>query len=95
MTDSRNEEPRDPEELAQELHDLRSGFYAELSDELTRTRKPHSPYNLSLSKVKDLMLLVAEVIEVIDQNTTGGREARFVANVVKGAVDHWQSVDAT
>jgi len=95
MTDTRNEEPRDPEELAQELQDLRSEFHAELSDELTRTRKPHSPYNLSLSRVKDLIALAAEIIEIIDQKTTGGREARFVANVVKGAVDHWQSVDAT
>lgn len=63
---------------------------AEVEKEIAVTKDRRQVQGLNLARVSDLVRLVADVIETLEQKTRGGREARFVANFVRAAIEHWQ-----
>lgn len=57
--------------------------------------QPSQDYKVNLARVKELVMLSAEIIEILSIKTKGGKEAKFVSNLVRLSVEHWQTGDAS
>lgn len=88
--------PKNTDVMSQELKAL-SDLLSETSAELAPGRDhrpPDKPHRPSLAKISALMGVAKDILGTLHQRTNGIHEARFVANVVKAAIEHWHPGEA-
>lgn len=67
--------------------------YIELAATKDHDKKTSNDYKVNLERIKELVILSADIIEILSIKTKGGKEAKFVTNLVRLAVEHWQPGD--
>lgn len=78
-----------PNQIDQDLQELET-LIAETEKELAAGKGwPGKPSRLSVAKISYLVGVAKDVLETLHQKTNGAREAKFVANIVKAAIDYW------
>lgn len=81
-----NKQTDELEEILKDLALLIKETAKELATSKDPTGKKQPP---SLGKISYLLGIAKEILNLIHQRTKDPKEARFIANVIKAAIEHW------
>lgn len=85
---------QDPDQIDQGLKELQD-LIAETEEELAASKdRPNKPSRPSVAKISYLVDIAKDILSALHQKTHNAKEARFVASVVKAAIDYWHQEDS-